>query len=150
MKTTQCRLLSVAEANARLPLVSRIAKDMMDLWEQTLKNREVAHELRTLKAKGDNRFDGRLDKLSREERELTDKVYECMKEVEQLGCITADIKDGIISFPSLCNGQKVFLSWRYGEESVEYWHEVDTDHHQREKISKSDRALTFLLEPVAT
>ena len=54
-----------------------------------------------------------------------------------------EFKRGIINFPTLYHGRKVFLCWHPGEDRVSHWHELDETFSDRAKIKdESD----FLLE----
>jgi hypothetical protein len=41
---------------------------------------------------------------------------------------------GLIDFPTLRNGQEVFLCWEKDDEDIEFWHELDSDESGRERL----------------
>jgi hypothetical protein len=45
-----------------------------------------------------------------------------------------DLNLGLLDFPSLREGREVYLCWRYGEETVEYWHDTDAGYAGRQKL----------------
>ena len=47
-----------------------------------------------------------------------------LKELGQIGCVFKG-PQGLIDFYSMREGRPVYLCWRYGEEEVRYWHELD-------------------------
>ena len=51
--------------------------------------------------------------------------------MEELGCFVEEFKRGIVNFPSLYNGRKVFLCWHPGEDHVGHWHELDETFNDR-------------------
>jgi hypothetical protein len=63
----------------------------------------------------------RLDKLARE--------------IRSTGAILKDINTGLVDFPTLREGQEVYLCWRYGEGDIEYWHEIETGFAGRKRLS---------------
>jgi len=53
------------------------------------------------------------------------KLREILREVAELG-VEVKAADGLVDFRSKLHGRTVFLCWRYGEERVEFFHELDT------------------------
>ena len=49
-----------------------------------------------------------------------------LSEITDLGVIVRDAGTGLCDFPSLREGDSVFLCWRLGEERVAFWHPRDT------------------------
>lgn len=45
-----------------------------------------------------------------------------------------DVERGLIDFPALIGGREVFLCWEQDEETVEFWHDLDTGYGGRERI----------------
>ena len=58
-------------------------------------------------------------------------------ELEKLGIAIKSFDEGLIDFPSHRDGREVFLCWKHGEESVEYWHEPDKGYAGRQPIEKA-------------
>ena len=45
-----------------------------------------------------------------------------------------DLERGLLDFPALSGGKEVFLCWELDEESVEFWHELETGFGGRERL----------------
>ena len=45
-----------------------------------------------------------------------------IKKLEELGCILKDMSMGLVDFPAVRLGARVWLCWKLGEEKVAYWH----------------------------
>ncbi len=45
-----------------------------------------------------------------------------------------DLQRGLLDFPALIGGREVFLCWESDEESVEFWHDLDTGFGGRERL----------------
>jgi hypothetical protein len=113
------RTFTIDQANKMLPLVKSITKDIQTHWERIILLRteiECAFEKKDITAPAS---------LKEELDYLVDKINNYIGEVESLGLFVAEFKRGVINFPSLRNGQKIFLSWMAGEEVVEYWYDLD-------------------------
>ena len=51
---------------------------------------------------------------------------------------------GVVNFPSLYHGRKVFLCWRPGDDGVKFWHELDESYNERSLIRDTE---DFLVSP---
>jgi hypothetical protein len=47
-------------------------------------------------------------------------------EIDDLGVLLRDPETGLVDFPSLREGQEIYLCWRLGEHRIGYWHPRDT------------------------
>jgi hypothetical protein len=54
--------------------------------------------------------------------ELVKKMEGLADEVQDRGVIVRDLDTGLIDFPSIRDGTEIFLCYRLGEESIEFWH----------------------------
>ena len=72
--------------------------------------------------------------LRRQLNLLIDRINGYIREIEDLGCFVQEFKRGVINFPTLYVGRKVFLCWRPGDEEVRYWHELDESFTERTPI----------------
>jgi hypothetical protein len=45
-----------------------------------------------------------------------------------------DLERGLIDFPAIMGGREVFLCWEQDEDSIEYWHDLDSGYAGREKF----------------
>jgi hypothetical protein len=48
-----------------------------------------------------------------------------VREIQATGAQLKDINTGLVDFLALRQGRPVYLCWRYGEEQIAYWHEID-------------------------
>ena len=55
---------------------------------------------------------------------IIEKLRNILREVAELG-VEVKAADGLVDFRSKLLGRTVFLCWRFGEEKVEYFHELD-------------------------
>ena len=135
----QSKLISIEEANRMLPLLRRIVGDITRNWEQIIyKRTELECLEKGVDSAGSNlsteERNSSLQGLKQELNALIDRINNYIREVEDLGCFVEEFKRGIINFPSLYNGRKVFLCWKPEEDSVGHWHELDESFNDRMKI----------------
>lgn len=135
----ESKLISIEEANRMLPLLRQIVIDIMTNWEQIIYKRT---ELECLEKGVDSSGaaadpkskESTLAGLKQELNVLIDRINNYIREVEDLGCFVEEFKRGIINFPSLYNGRKVFLCWKPDESAVTFWHELDESFNDRARI----------------
>lgn len=99
------------EATRTLPLVKQIVRDILN----------YSIELRTIAES----LTGKPEE-NPEVSDLLSKVNACIKELEEIGCFYKDwsFSVGLVDFPAIIDGEKVFLCWRSDEEDVSYYHNV--------------------------
>jgi hypothetical protein len=128
-----------AEANATLPLVRSIVKDITEL-AVSLRDR---HERVTRLGGGER---GALGEASQEQMQTLlhdlDRDQEQMKDyVQELHDLGVELKDyysGLVDFPAWMNGHEVYLCWRLGEGEVAHWHELDAGFAGRQRLSAEE------------
>lgn len=119
--TTELKYFTPSEAKKTLPLVKKIVQDILDSSKEM---RLIADDIG-----GEVEKDPRIQKLA-------DNIEDFMKELEEIGCYFKDwnFQIGLVDFPSIINGQEVFLCWRSDEDDILYYHEVDTGFAGRKLI----------------
>ncbi len=135
----ESRIISIDEANRMLPLLRHIVDDIMANWEKIIVKRTqleclekgVESEMSTADVQD---RDAHVDTLKSELNRLIDRINSYIREVEELGCFVEEFKRGIINFPSLYCGRKVFLCWKPEEATVGHWHELDETFNDRVPI----------------
>ena len=78
--------------------------------------------------------------------ELRDQIaqYERgWREVSALGAVVKDPQIGLIDFYGRVDGKLVWLCWRHGEESLRYYHDLDTGFHGRKLLRPAARERTL-------
>jgi hypothetical protein len=63
-----------------------------------------------------------LAKKRAEGEHLKATMLEAVNKIQETGCVVKDLDTGLIDFPSLLDGQEVYLCWKVGEDRIEYWH----------------------------
>jgi hypothetical protein len=130
------KYFTVAEANATLPLVRAIVRDITELYRTLCERRERLGRVQA--APRDSLGEAWQEELEQieaaQERDL-EKLQECVSELQRLGIELKDYRLGLVDFPSLREGREVYLCWRLGEAEVAYWHELDAGYAGRQKIT---------------
>ncbi len=133
----ESKVISIQEANRMLPLLRQIVADIMTHWEQIIAKRTELECLEKELQAGSLQRDGergRVGDLKANLNYLIDKINNYIREVEELGCFVEEFRRGIINFPSLFHGRKVFLCWNPEDSDVAHWHELDETFKDRVRI----------------
>jgi hypothetical protein len=64
---------------------------------------------------------------------IIEKLRTILREMAELG-VEVKAADGLVDFRSKLHGRTVFLCWKYGEEKVEYFHELDAGYAGRRPL----------------
>jgi hypothetical protein len=135
----ESRLITIEEANQMLPLLRQIVNDIVTNWEMIIHKRTALEALEKGLDENGNPLEPREREvqaqiLKQELNYLIDRINNYIREIEDLGCFVEEFKRGIINFPSLFNGRKVFLCWKPDESTVCHWHELDESFNDRSRI----------------
>ena len=75
-------------------------------------------------------------KINKEFHKLSFEFFSKIEKIEQKGCIIKDITEGLIDFYSIFNGKEIFLCWKYGEDKIEYWHDIEEGLYGRKHVKE--------------
>ncbi|MBL8953234.1 MAG: DUF2203 domain-containing protein [Myxococcaceae bacterium] len=107
------RHFGIEEANGLIPLLRRTFQTVRPLAEKLDDTQGPEH-------------DALAEKIQGELQPLVDSGIE----VKAL--------DGLVDFRALLEGRTVYLCWRWGEERITHWHELDTGFAGRRPIKAGD------------
>jgi hypothetical protein len=49
-------------------------------------------------------------------------LKQTIEKIQEFGCLVKDLDIGLIDFPTLYQGQEVYLCWKLGESGIRFWH----------------------------
>ncbi len=77
----------------------------------------------------------------KDDDEMTDAMERLEKEIqklEELGCVLKDMSIGLIDFPAVRLGTRVWLCWKLGEENVSFWHGLHEGYTGRKPVEEKE------------
>jgi hypothetical protein len=77
------------------------------------------------------RVRGEIEAAAKQINSLVDKV-------QGMGVELKDMEIGLVDFRTIREGREVYLCWKLGEESVSYWHELDTGYAGRKPLGMDE------------
>jgi hypothetical protein len=122
------RLFSVEEANALLPKLREIL-DQATLHRDAL--REKAPHMEPILRAAIGNGGG---KVGSEYGLEAYNLYLAVERIRELGVVLKDLDMGLLDFPHEREGRVVFLCWHPPEESVTFWHDIDTGYAGRQPL----------------
>jgi hypothetical protein len=132
------RLFTISEVNALIPTLSFLV--MQQLREQSDIEQGLAELTRLLGGtpRSLEARDGDEPEVARLKQKLRLRVDEYEKgwgKVRELGGIVKDAQIGLVDFYGRLEGRVVWLCWRYGEDTLGYYHELDSGYRGRRPLS---------------
>jgi len=78
-----------------------------------------------------------LTKKRAEGLRLTAQLKQAIERIQATGCVVKDLDEGLVDFPSLLDGQEVYLCWKLGEERIAFWHGMEEGFAGRKPLDES-------------
>jgi hypothetical protein len=129
------KIFTVDEANRMLPLVARIADDIVGTYG------EVNHALKAFddeKAKAGTtpaaESEVSLRRRDAEVAEVLERFQGLIQEIEALGGTVKDYEQGFIDFYGELDGEIVYFCWTRGERRIDHWHRLEEGYAKRRDI----------------
>ncbi len=127
------KIFNPDEANRMLPLVSRIATDIVDTYEKV---NLALQAFETEKARAEKEANREIELRRRDEdvARLLDRFQGLIEEIESLGGTVKDYEQGGIDFYGEVDGEIVYLCWRPGDDEIRWFHRVDEGYSKRRPL----------------
>jgi hypothetical protein len=132
---------TLAEAQEKIPEVSRRLREAVALKGE-YDDAEKALESSTARIAtlGGVNVDLESVRKAKARREsAASRLPKAIERVQDLGCVVKDLDTGLVDFPTLFRGAEVYLCWKLGERTIEFWHGVDEGFAGRKAIDQDFR-----------
>lgn len=134
------RLFNVYEVNLLIP---RLERDL-DRMQQLLRDaRQANRDKELVRAVGYN-SDGHLimaadyQEAERSLRRIVRELNDLIEGIHREGGQIKDIERGLVDFPAIIDGKRVFLCWQKGETKISYYHDERTGYAGRRPLNPDD------------
>ena len=129
------RHYTLEEAEAALPWVRDAVDSMREATAELLDARaKLSALLEAIHSNGGSTHEEEMHELRSQVEKSTEALRLPLEEFESRGIIIRDLQRGLIDFPALRDDREVYLCWIYGEERIDYWHELDTGFAGRQPL----------------
>ena len=133
------RFFTIQQAERLLPEVESIIRDAIDAksgYEQA--EEEMQNFSRRIMMLGGVRVDHTKILEHRDQRDSNAELLKAaMEKIAEIGCLVKDLDIGLIDFPTLLNGEEVYLCWKLGETGIHFWHGVHEGFQGRKAIDEA-------------
>lgn len=134
----QKRYFTVREANQCLPLVRAIVEDIVCHSRDVEERRQRLAAIRQISGGShqnvQNVYSEELEQVELDLERDSERLYEYIDELAELGVELKDPLSGLVDFPTLMGGREAYLCWKLGEEDVSFWHELDAGFQGRQSL----------------
>lgn len=122
------RYFTIEDANALLPELEPLVGRLLELRASiSVKGREAHGGL------PEKRHNGGSAEASQLAMELSE-IESLVEQIRSTGCVIKSLEAGLLDFLCERDGRDVFLCWRYGEPSIQYYHELHTGFQGRRPL----------------
>jgi hypothetical protein len=135
------KYFTAAEANATLPLLRSILRDVTELAADLKERHDRLSRVEVpAGAKVGDAYQEEVREMQAEFERDRERMQEYVEELHRLGVVLKDPYTGLVDFPSVVDDHEVFLCWRLGEPEVAHWHELDAGFAGRQKLAPAGTA----------
>ncbi len=137
------QVFSLEEVNALVPELTRVVRGQLDSRariETMLDELADATGVRgdvTPRASDDPAVQKRKHQIAR----AIDGYHRGWSEVEAMGGVLKDPREGLVDFYGSVGGRLVWLCWKLGEARVDHYHSLDEGFSARKRIEESGRRI---------
>lgn len=123
------KTFTVAEANALLPTVIPLIKQLQGLQTSIVQTNQQLDELVAKLAAGNGypltTIKDRIRELTQHQLQLIEAFQSALQLLEDVGCQLKDLHEGLVDFYGLQHGELVLLCWKVGEDRIRFWHTLE-------------------------
>jgi hypothetical protein len=123
------RYFTVESANRSLVFVRKVVRDIVQRYDELMKLRARREELGLAGGSG-----SQLEEVRRRIESTAEQLKELHEELADVGCELKDWVAGLVDFPALHQGRKIWLCWKLGEERITHWHELHAGYAARQPV----------------
>lgn len=123
------RYFTLEQARAALEIIRPLVGEILEIRQSILRRQpEVWPVLEKAAGNGGSKV---ASEIAQEFARLDRNV----REILATGALLKDINVGLVDFPAWLDDREIYLCWRYGEEDIRFWHEVDGGFSGRRPIA---------------
>jgi hypothetical protein len=137
------QVFSLEEVNALVPELTRIVGQQLELRTSIETLLDALFELTGTRGDVTPRADDTPDvrQKKRDVARAVDTYQRGWTEVEVLGGVLKDPKEGLIDFYGKVGERLVWLCWKFGETRIDHYHQLDEGFSARKRIEESGRRI---------
>ena len=123
------RHFSISEANEALKIIRPLMDEVQAIRQKILANQPEAWP--AIEKSAGNGGNKALSAMVQDFERLDAMIHQIL----DTGAQIKDINSGLLDFSALRDGREVYLCWKYGEDDIAFWHEIDAGFAGRQSIN---------------
>ena len=132
------RIFTIQEAQSFIPWLVELFEDISGLLA-SMDELGQGHEPPVLESGNhQNGTSGNGNKISSNiepsSEDIKRYILQLLESVADKGILVKDISRGLVDFPSIRDGRNVYLCWMLGENTIMYWHTIESGFPGRSPI----------------
>jgi hypothetical protein len=127
------RVFTLDEALALLPTVRQIIDEIQKTKSELERQSEELERLVGLTS-GNGHLAADIASTREAVQATATALQLLISELDGLGVVLKGVDEGLVDFPSEREGRIVYLCWRRGEETIAYWHDIETGFAGRQPL----------------
>ncbi len=128
------KFFTLDEANALLPKV-RLQLSLLRETRRRIVGLQARVDIEELTAPSQGADPRRLDELLKAINADVQSFHRALEGFAALGCELKDLEKGLVDFYSMRGNDVVYLCWMDGEDSIQWWHTLDSGVKGRQPIA---------------
>lgn len=129
---------TLAEAQGLIPVLDRLLREAIPLkadYEEA--ERAIESFTEHVMMMGGVAVDrARVLEVRKRREALASGLRRSIEQIQEMGVQVKDLDTGLVDFPTLFHGNEVYLCWKLGEPSIQFWHRIEEGFRGRKPIDQ--------------
>jgi hypothetical protein len=126
------RIFTLSEANALVP-------ELEQHWTSIKQGRKILIDTRDeVKKASENASVGGGTVVGVKYIKGLQDINGSLHAIQEMGVVIKDVEIGLCDFPFMYKEKLVFLCWKSGEDTVGWWHDIDSGYANRQPIDQPE------------
>lgn len=132
------RFFKLHEAEECIPLLENLLNNAISRKKQveTLESEFSGLRHRILMSGGILVDYDKMSGLKSERDQSVSQLREALEQIESTGCVIKDLDIGLVDFPCMMGDREIYLCWKLGEPSIQFWHHTNEGFASRKPIQE--------------
>jgi hypothetical protein len=135
-KMNELKVFTLEEANSLLPALSDLIAKLQKKKAEVGQFEVQIDALELITPNGTSETNYEMNALVEKHHALVADFYSIVDDIHSHKCFLKDIDLGLIDFYGSVDGRIIYFCWHYGEERVNYWHEIGQGYTHRQPIEE--------------
>ncbi|MCS7003124.1 MAG: DUF2203 domain-containing protein [Dehalococcoidia bacterium] len=128
------RYFTVEQANRLLPELSPLLESLRSMKRELVALQAEMDRYRQ-KARGNgHNYAAEIADVAGAHDRVHTEANDVIARITALGIELKDVELGLVDFPSIRHGRRVYLCWKLGEPRVAYWHDPESGYAGRQPL----------------